>query len=131
MISSGMEKLKDAAWGAACFGQLVAFIVHALLGVRLLVLPAMMLAQDLYSPAAAQQQIEGLQADLRRHERKIDGLTSSVHELGVELAVLSQHIEDAEESHDKAHDRFDWSGFTLLGLLGLLGERGFAKWKKG
>lgn len=125
-MSSAIEKLKGAAWGAACFGQLFAFIIQALLGVRLLVLPALVLAQDATRPAVAQQQIAGLQSDLRRHERKIDGLTSSVHGLAVEVAVLSRHIEDAE----KVHDRTDWSAFTLMGLLALLGERGVATYRK-
>ncbi len=130
MISSVVEKLKNAAWEAASFTQLVVFIVHAMLGVRLLVLPAIMLAQDLTSPAVAQHQISEVQADLRRHERKIDGLTSSVHGLIVEMAVLSKHIENAEKSREKSRST-DWAdSLTLMLLFGLLGDRGVALYRQ-
>ena len=124
MPVSLLKTVKDIAWDAACFGQLFGFIIHALLGVRLLVLPALVLAQDASSPAIAQQQIESLKADLARHERKIDELSDGVQDLAVEVAVLSQHLGAAENSH--SNDNLS-DNMILLLVLGLVGERGLAK----
>ena len=87
-----------------------------LLGVRVLMLPALILAQDALNPVVAQQQIDGLRDDLERHEQKIDELTKAVQSIAVQVAVLAR-----DDYSDKA---------ILFLVLALGGERVFTRFHK-
>lgn len=115
-----MERIKDIVFEAVNFGYLTLLILQMLLGARVLMLPALILAQDALNPVVAQQQINGLRDDLERHEGKLDELTKAVQSIAVQVAVLAQS-RSSDDYSDKA---------ILFLVLALGGERVFTRFNK-